>query len=154
MVRLITTLVLGIVFNNVLSDTNYRLNTPVKPHCYYLTISPHFQSVHGENTTTFDGLANIIMSSSKNTNQIQMHSKNLKFSASNITVTGNKTVNTVTSVEFDTKYEFVYINLQYELQAGVEYTIEIAYTGVPRKDYKGYFMDTYKTHVNETLVSK
>ncbi|KAI8424606.1 hypothetical protein MSG28_003040 [Choristoneura fumiferana] len=158
--HLLQTLVLGLLTNNVLSyisnynDTNYRLNSLFKPFCYYITITPHFQSTHGENAQTFDGKVSVIISPNVNTNQIQIHSKNLTFTANNITVSDSQTVNPVTTLEFNAKYDFVYINVQNEMQAGVEYTLEILYTGVIRKDRTGFYMDQYYTNVNEKLIWK
>ncbi|KAI8424608.1 hypothetical protein MSG28_003042 [Choristoneura fumiferana] len=140
--HLITLLVSGLLANQAESDTNYRLNSLVKPSSYIIVITPHFDT-NDDQAFTFDGEVSIIISSEINTNQIKLHSEDLIFSAANITVTNGQEATAVTALEFDTTYTFAYINLQNELQAGVEYTLKIVYTGPIRTDLSGFYRNYY-----------
>lgn len=140
--HIITLLVFGLLANLAHTDTNYRLNSLVKPSSYIIVITPHFDT-NDDQAFTFDGEVSIIIAPDTNTNQIKLHSEDLTFSAANITVTNGQVVTAVTSLEFDTTYTFAYIHLQSELQVGVEYTLKIVYTGPIRTDLSGFYRNYY-----------
>ncbi|XP_013142033.1 PREDICTED: membrane alanyl aminopeptidase-like [Papilio polytes] len=133
--------IFSLTLNNVFCDTNYRLNTPITPSEYSILITPYFNT-GDDRAFTFDGEVNIKFTTSTNTNQIKLHSEDLKFSAENITITGG-TSNSVKDVQFEEKYTFALINLENELQTNVEYNLKIVYVGPIRKDLKGFYRNYY-----------
>lgn len=137
--------VLCLSINIVYADINYRLNTSIVPTSYAIHIIPYFETGN-ENEFTFDGEVSIDLFTETPTNQIKLHSENLTFSASNITVkSGNTNVNldATNPLQFDEQYTFAYINLASNLQSGAQYTLNIAYRGPIRNDLKGFYRNYY-----------
>ncbi|XP_047984433.1 membrane alanyl aminopeptidase-like [Leguminivora glycinivorella] len=127
------------------SDTNYRLNSLVKPSSYIIAITPYFDT-NDATAFTFDGEVSIMISTTTNTKQIKLHSEDLEFTASDITVTSGQFVLALDEnnpLEFDKNYTFAYINMQNELQVGVDYKLKIVYTGPIRTDLNGFYRNYY-----------
>lgn len=133
--------IFSLTLKNVFCDTNYRLNTPITPSEYSILITPYFNT-GDDRAFTFDGEVNIKFTTSTNTNQIKLHSEDLKFSAENITITGG-TSNSVKDLQFEEKYTFALINLENDLQTNVKYNLKIVYVGPIRKDLKGFYRNYY-----------
>lgn len=130
---------------NAVTDTNYRLNTPIVPASYALTITPYFNTGNND-AFTFDGEVSIKFTTSNVTNQIKLHSEDLTYTASNITITAGTTniqLNATDPLSFDKQYTFALINLQTSLQPGTEYTLNITYRGLIREDLNGFYRNYY-----------
>ncbi|XP_068631136.1 membrane alanyl aminopeptidase-like [Battus philenor] len=141
----INLIVLTLTFQNVFCDTNYRLNTPINPSEYSISITPYFDT-GDDKAFKFDGEVNIKFTTTSTTNQIKIHSEDLIFTAENITVTGGSLPNLPrleNGLEFDNKYTFALINLQNDLLEGIEYNLRIVYFGPIRKDLKGFYSNSY-----------
>lgn len=145
MSRFLLLLALVSQLNLVFSDTNYRLNTPIRPKAYFLAITPYFDT-NDTNAFTFIGEVEITFTTTAVTKQIQLHSQDLDFNATNVEVIRGLTLvplNTTNPLTFDTKYTFAYINLQDDLQIGVEYNLLITYQGPIREDLNGFYRNYY-----------
>lgn len=130
---------------NAVTDTNYRLNTPIVPTSYAITITPYFHNGNND-AFTFDGEVTIKFTTNNVTNQIKLHSEDLTYTASNITITAGTTniqLNAAEPLSFDDKYTFAFINLQIDLQPGTEYTLNIMYCGPIRDDLSGFYRSYY-----------
>ncbi|CAG9795008.1 unnamed protein product [Diatraea saccharalis] len=135
------------LIQNVYSDPNYRLNTPLRPSEYSITITPYFDT-NDDKSFTFNGDVAIVFTTNEVTKQIKLHSENLTFVPDNITVTVYSTSNQIAlndsnPLQFDTFYTFAYINLQTELEVGVRYELRIVYTGPIRDDLNGFYRNYY-----------
>ncbi|CAK1546280.1 unnamed protein product [Leptosia nina] len=127
------------------SDTNYRLNSTLTPSSYSIIITPYFDT-GDDNAFTFDGEVRIRMRTETSTNQIKIHSEDLNFNSSDISITsGSVTIqlNEANPLEFDTKYTFAYINLASELMVGYDYELKINYRGPIRDDLNGFYKNYY-----------
>ncbi|XP_072939870.1 putative aminopeptidase-2 [Epargyreus clarus] len=145
LLKLLRLAVLAIAIQTVRGDTNYRLNTTITPIAYALSITPYFDTGN-ENAFTFDGEVTIRFTTDKNINQIKLHSEDLTFTAESIKVTtGTNVISLVATnpLEFDEKYSFAHINLQTELQTGIEYNLNIVYKGPIRQDLNGFYRNYY-----------
>lgn len=128
-----------------LCDVNYRLNTTIKPRAYSIAITPYFDTGN-ELAFTFDGEVVITFITEEPTNQIKLHSEDLTFDASHVTVlSGANALNLdpANPLVFVTNYTFAYINLEANLQAGLQYTLMISYRGPIRKDLTGFYRNYY-----------
>ncbi|KAJ8727738.1 hypothetical protein PYW07_001857 [Mythimna separata] len=129
------------------TDTNYRLNTPIVPSEYQILITPYFETGDAKQFT-FDGTVSIQFTTTNNTNQIKLHSQDLNFTPDNVAIavynSGNTiALNAVNGLEFNTNYTFAYINLVSNLETGVEYVLQIRYTGPIRTDLNGFYRNFY-----------
>ncbi|XP_039749724.1 membrane alanyl aminopeptidase-like isoform X2 [Pararge aegeria] len=127
------------------TDTNYRLNTTISPSAYSILITPYFDT-GDDKAFTFDGEVEITFTTTTNINTIKLHSENLTYTSSNITLmNGGNTVNLLETnpLEFEDKYSFAHINLASELTSGVEYILKIVYTGTIRDDLAGFYKNYY-----------
>nr|QEV86803.1 aminopeptidase N8 [Chilo suppressalis] len=136
-----------LLIQNVNSDQNYRLNTPIRPSEYSVVITPYFNTDDSK-AFTFDGEVTITFTTNEITNQIKLHSENLTFAAENVTVSVPSSSNRIeldntNPLNFDTFYTFAFINLQTELQVGVVYELKIVYTGPIRDDLNGFYRNYY-----------
>ncbi|XP_026737407.1 membrane alanyl aminopeptidase-like [Trichoplusia ni] len=142
--NLLAIALLCLLTDGTYSDTNYRLNTPIVPARYVLILTPYFDT--GDSRAfTFDGIVNIQFTTKSNTNQIKIHSEDLNFTAADVyvgTYPGNVSLG-VSTLEFDTNYTFAYINLASNLEAGVEYGLQIKYKGHLRTDLNGFYRSFY-----------
>ncbi|KAL0882642.1 hypothetical protein ABMA27_001077 [Loxostege sticticalis] len=143
----LTIVAVCLLISNAASDPNYRLNTPIKPSAYSISIMPYFDS-GDDRAFTFDGEVTITFTSDASINQIKLHSQDLIFSGDNITVTNTGTnsvvaLNATNPLEFDTAYTFAHINLESDLQAGVAHTLRIVYRGPIREDLNGFYKNYY-----------
>ncbi|KAL4705512.1 hypothetical protein ACJJTC_011454 [Scirpophaga incertulas] len=133
------------VIQNVKSDPNYRLNTPIKPSAYSIAITPYFET-NDDKKFTFEGEVTIIFTTDEAIKQIKLHSENLTISSTNITLLENTNqvpLDGANPLVFDTFYTFAYINLQNELKVGVEYILHIVYNGPIRDDLSGFYRNYY-----------
>ncbi|KOB70213.1 Aminopeptidase N-5, partial [Operophtera brumata] len=131
--------------SSVFSDTNYRLNTPIKPKAYSIAITPYFNT-NDTNAFTFDGEVDITFTTEKETNLIKLHSQDLIFKDANIKILNGANsipLSVSNPLEFDTNYTFAFINLQVDLQIGVEYSLKITYRGPIRADLNGFYRNYY-----------
>lgn len=131
--------------SSVYSDTNYRLNTQIKPKAYSIAITPYFNT-NNTNAFTFDGEVDITFTTDENTKQIKLHSQDLIFDDANIQVLNGANsipLNVSNPLEFDTNYTFAFINLQVDLQIGIEYSLKITYRGPIREDLNGFYRNYY-----------
>ncbi|KAM3967291.1 membrane alanyl aminopeptidase [Aphomia sociella] len=126
----------------VLCDTNYRLNTPIKPSSYQITISPNFNSNNSE-ALTFDGEVTIRFVTNETTNQIKLHSTDLNFTTADITLSPAVSFSEANALVFNQTYDFVYINLASNLAVNVEYSLKITYRGPIRTDLNGFYGSSY-----------
>lgn len=134
-----------LVTNGVYSDTNYRLNTPLRPSSYAIAITPYFDT-GDDRAFTFDAEVVINFNTQATTNQIKLHTEDLTFTAENITVwsvSGGINLNATNPLEFDDKYTFVYINLQSNLEVVTEYSLKVIYRGPIRTDLNGFYRNYY-----------
>ncbi|XP_026484281.2 membrane alanyl aminopeptidase-like [Vanessa tameamea] len=130
---------------SVYSDTNYRLNTTIVPSTYTISITPYFDT-GDKSAFTFDGEVTITFVPGSNINKIKLHSEDLTFSASNISLTsGSNTVSLHADnpLQFEDNYTFAHINLQNEISSGVEYVLKITYQGTIRSDLNGFYKNYY-----------
>ncbi|XP_075971973.1 putative aminopeptidase-2 [Anticarsia gemmatalis] len=132
---------------NAVSDTNYRLNTPIVPSAYSIYVKPYFDT-NDTRQFTFDGEVTIIVSTTENTKQIKLHSQDLNFTATDITVTNLNSnaaiaLETTNALEFNTTYAFAFINLAVELIPSNSYSVNIKYTGPLREDLNGFYRNYY-----------
>lgn len=126
-------------------DPNYRLNTPIIPSDYEIFIKPYFDT-GDERAFTYDGQVSITFKTSEEIKQIKFHSEDLKYTAENITLSANGAtvaLDSTNALEFNTNYSFVYVNVQNNLQVGVEYILTIAYEGPIREDLNGFYRNYY-----------
>ncbi|KAJ2952367.1 hypothetical protein O0L34_g4651 [Tuta absoluta] len=129
----------------VATDPAYRLNTPIVPQSYAISITPFFDT-RDVNAFTFDGEVTITFQTSSVTNQIKLHSEDLTFTENDITITNGNTVvplNTANALEFVTNYTFALINLQGDLAIDTTYTLKIVYRGPIRSDLSGFYRNYY-----------
>ncbi|CAH0605713.1 unnamed protein product [Chrysodeixis includens] len=149
--NLLAIALLCLLTDGTYSDTNYRLNTPIVPARYVVHITPYFDTAD-DRQFTFDGIVSIQFTTTSNTNEIKLHSEGLNFTAADIyvgTYPANVSV-AVTSLEFNANYSFAHINLASNLEAGVEYGLQIRYKGPIREDLYGF----YRNHYIENGVKK
>lgn len=129
----------------VYSDTNYRLNTPIKPKTYSVALTPYFDT-NDAAAFTYDGEVQITFITETATKQIKLHSEDLIYDASNITVVngvGTLNLDATNPLEFEKNYTFAFINLEADLQVGLEYILKISYRGPIRADLTGFFRNYY-----------
>jgi aminopeptidase N len=134
------------LIGNVHCDENYRLITPISPSAYSIAITPYFDTGDAK-AFTFDGEVNITITTTEVIKQIKLHSENLTFTANDVQVTYDcvqLTLDETNPLEFDTFYTFAHINLQNELQVGMEYVVHISYRGPIREDLFGFYRNYYK----------
>lgn len=127
------------------TDTKYRLNTTITPSAYSVLITPYFDT-GDDRAFTFDGEVQITFTTSSSINTIKLHSENLTYAASNITlVSGVNTINLLDSnaLEFEEKYSFAHIHLANELSPGVDYNLKIVFRGSIRDDLAGFYKNYY-----------
>lgn len=128
------------------SDPNYRLNSKLSPIQYSIVIKPYFETGNAL-AFTFDGEVSITLEANEaNVSQIRLHSEDLIFGASNITVTRQNaaiSLNPQNPLEFVKNYSFVDINLETSLELGVRYTLTILYRGPIRSDLSGLYRSSY-----------
>lgn len=129
------------------TDPNYRLNTPIVPSEYQILITPYF-ATGDENEFTFDGTVSIQFTTTANTNQIKLHSEDLIYTSEDVVVVDYNTgsiiaLNTSNALEFNKIYTFAYINLQSNLETGVQYVLQIKYKGPIRTDLSGFYRNYY-----------
>ncbi|XP_023950042.2 membrane alanyl aminopeptidase-like [Bicyclus anynana] len=127
------------------TDPKYRLNTTITPSAYTILITPYFDT-GDDKAFTFDGEVQITFTTASSINTIKLHSEDLKYTASNITLTnGVNTINLAetNALEFEEKYSFAHINLASDLSSGVEYILKIVYTGPIRTDLAGFYRNYY-----------
>lgn len=140
---LITLIVLSA---NAETDPYYRLNSVIYPSSYVVTIRPYFDTGDAREFT-FDGEVSIVISTDEqNISQIKLHAEDLTFNADNITVTRDTTNVALSSsnpLYFEDNYNFAFINLETPLEAGVNYTLTITYTGLIRNDLYGFYRSYY-----------
>ncbi|CAD0197373.1 unnamed protein product [Chrysodeixis includens] len=142
--NLLAVALLCLLTDGTYSDTNYRLNTPIVPARYVVHITPYFDMAD-DRQFTFDGIVSIQFTTTSNTNEIKLHSEGLNFTAADIyvgTYPANVSV-AVTSLEFNANYSFAHINLASNLEAGVEYGLQIRYKGPIREDLNGFYRNYY-----------
>lgn len=145
MYRFVALALLLLVYQ-VSSDTNYRLNTPIRPSIYRITITPYFDT-GDDRSFTFDGSVQIVIKTENATNEIKFHSEDLSFNASDIIVANNNGIivplDSLNPLEFNVNYSFAYIKLQTVLGVGEEYTLSITYKGPIRTDLSGFYRNYY-----------
>ncbi|XP_030032733.2 membrane alanyl aminopeptidase-like [Manduca sexta] len=127
------------------ADENYRLNTPVVPSAYEITITPYFDT-GDDNAFTFDGEVAITLKTTAPTRVIKLHSEDLIYSADNVTVSRNGVqlpLDQTNPLNFNTNYTFAFINLQNELEANDNYILRILYRGPIRSDLNGFYRNDY-----------
>ncbi|XP_052753559.1 membrane alanyl aminopeptidase-like isoform X2 [Galleria mellonella] len=130
---LILFLFIGVAF----CDPSYRLSTPIKPSAYNIRISPIFDSPE---PVAFDGEVTIIFRTDTPINQIQLHSSDLNFTTTDITLTPSIAI---TSLSFNETLQFAFINLASDLQANIDYSLTIVYRGPVRTDLYGFYGGIY-----------
>ncbi|XP_053604250.1 membrane alanyl aminopeptidase-like [Plodia interpunctella] len=123
-------------------DTNYRLNTPIVPSNYRINLTPYFDTNDAQ-AFTFDGEVVITFTTTNATNQIKFHSNDLNFTVNNIALTPNINFDATNPLQFNTSYDFVFLNLQNELQVGTTYNLRIVYSGPIRTDLNGFYRNFY-----------
>ncbi|KAI5638672.1 peptidase family m1 domain-containing protein [Phthorimaea operculella] len=129
----------------VATDPAYRLNTPIVPQSYAISLTPFFDT-RDVNAFTFNGEVTITFQTTSVTNQIKLHSEDLNFTETDITLTNGNTavpLNTASALEFVTNYTFALINLQGDLAVNTVYTLKIVYRGPIRTDLKGFYRNYY-----------
>lgn len=145
MYRYLLTLAVLCQVSRVFSDINYRLNTPIKPKAYSIAITPYFDT-NDTNEFTFDGEVDITFTTESVTRQIKLHSEDLIYDDDNINVLNGASIiqlNGSNPLVFDKNYTFAFINLQTDLQIGVEYSLKITYRGTIREDLNGFYRNYY-----------
>ncbi|XP_063909880.1 membrane alanyl aminopeptidase-like [Zophobas morio] len=121
------------------ASTDNRLDdTLVKPTNYDLKLTVTKDNLeNGE----FSGVVNIKLNVLKDTNSFVIHAKALEIS--NVTLTGNKYAGTVTAEDVDAN-DFVTITGSKNITKGVDYILEIYYTGVlSDTDMDGFYRSNY-----------
>ncbi|XP_045765661.1 membrane alanyl aminopeptidase-like [Maniola jurtina] len=127
------------------TDPKYRLNTTITPSSYSVLITPYFDT-GDDRAFTFDGEVQITFTTSTNINTVKIHSENLTYTASNISLTnGVNTISLLESnpLEFEEKYSFAHINFESELSSSVEYILKIVFSGSIREDLAGFYKNYY-----------
>ncbi|XP_041970214.1 membrane alanyl aminopeptidase-like [Aricia agestis] len=136
---------LGASIGFVWSDTNYRLNTTIKPSAYSIAITPYFDTGDA-NAFKFDGEVSITFEPGTSISTIKIHSEGLEFSANNITLSnrsGDINLNISNPLVFEEKYSFAHINLEAAIPADVEHVLKIKYKGPIRTDLNGFYRNYY-----------
>ncbi|XP_013184610.2 membrane alanyl aminopeptidase [Amyelois transitella] len=123
-------------------DTNYRLNTPIVPSNYRITVNPTFDT-NDSRAFTFDGEVVITFTTTAPIDQIKFHSRDLNYTINDVELTPSINFAVTNPLEFNTTYDFAFINLQSELAVGVAYTLRIVYTGPIRTDLNGFYRNFY-----------
>ncbi|XP_050466418.1 putative aminopeptidase-2 [Cataglyphis hispanica] len=119
----------------------YRLPTNISPQKYVISITPYLEV---ENFTV-DGHVMIEADVVQQTNQIILHSAEIKHHTVN--VTANQTPVQIVNQHIEKEYDFFVINLDQKLPVGTKLIIEIEYTShLNTSELRGFYKSSY---VNE-----
>lgn len=124
-------------------STAYRLPTNISPRKYVISVTPYLEV---ENFTV-DGRVKIEADVVQQTNQIVLHSAEIKHHTVNVTANQTQVdiVNQLNS--FEKEYDFYVINLNQVLPVGTKLIIEIEYTShLNTSELRGFYKSSY---VNE-----
>ncbi|KAL6443889.1 hypothetical protein ACFW04_001722 [Cataglyphis niger] len=120
---------------------HYRLPTNISPQKYVISVTPYLEV---ENFTV-DGHVMIEADVVNQTNQIILHSAEIKHHTVN--VTANQTPVKIVNQHIEKEYDFFVINLDQELTVGTKLIIEIEYTShLNTSELRGFYKSSY---VNE-----
>lgn len=119
----------------------YRLPKDIKPKSYVLHVEPDLEKA------TFKGTVAIMASVEKDCEQIVLHSDQLDFGKSDITVEeidkSKATPVPIFSLRYVKKYQFNYIDLGRILKKGSEVRIKISYKGILNTEMRGFYISHY-----------
>ncbi|XP_061386748.1 membrane alanyl aminopeptidase [Musca vetustissima] len=126
------------------AEENYRLPTIITPSNYNITLKPYLMDSDGAKQFTFDGECYITIKSSVNTNNLVLHSRNLKYTLREYYAKSNPTQKfTLPNAEPNTVTDIVTYQLTNQLVAGQEYVLHFIYTGTMDDDMHGFYRSSY-----------
>lgn len=123
----------------------YRLPTNISPQKYVISVTPYLEV---ENFTV-DGHVMIEANVVQQTNQIILHSAEIKHHTVN--VTANQTPVKIVNQHIEKEYDFFVINLNQELSVGTKLIIEIEYTShLNTSELRGFYKSSYANEDGKT----
>lgn len=132
------------------SDENYRLPTTILPSNYNITLKPYLLEQDGAKRFTFDGEVFITVQAKEKTNQIIMHSKNLKFATREFWKVGQTTKTALPQVEPNSLTDIVTYNLTADMDINQDYILHFVYSGTMDDDMHGFYRSSYNDTKNVT----
>lgn len=120
------------------ATVSYRLPNDTKPLHYDISLTTNVHT----GDRAFSGLTKILINVKEPTNVITLHA--LQITISKIVVSSGTTelVNTGTDFTIDTQTDFLRIPVP-TLIVNYNYTVEITYTSLLRRDNAGFYLSTY-----------
>nr|QCI02834.1 aminopeptidase N [Chilo infuscatellus] len=135
-------------FNELLRNPAYRLVRTTVPRHYEVSLTPYFDT-NDAKAFTFEGHVKIYISpTEENVNQIIMHCNDLVISSVTVAYTdsNNATVQ-IQSAQQDLTcsetYSFLTISTSLALQLGVEYEVDMDFTGRLQTNMRGFYRSWY-----------
>jgi len=120
----------------------FRLPTHTVPISYKLDISPNYDSTN--NSVSFDGEVDIIISVKSETSEITLNYKDLDIDVVYVNEKLSKANIDVTDIRYSIKNEQFTIYLESELRVGVEYKIIIEFHSKVENSMNGFYKSTYQ----------
>ena len=131
---------------------NYRLPKSLKPYFYDLTINTTFD-VYTE-PINFNGNLTIHLNCLESTNLISLHKADIDINLSTVSIqslTGILSQYSVVSTSYDDDTEIFNMTLSQSLEAGQNYSLNMAYTGLSQANNFGFYKSFY---IDETGKKK
>ncbi|XP_076637043.1 uncharacterized protein LOC143349583 [Colletes latitarsis] len=120
----------------------YRLPENIIPLEYLIDVTPHIK------TFTFDGEVTIRAQVTTETNEIVLHSSEIKHDKITVSLQGKMlNINNKNTTE---KYDLLTIVLSEQLKSGSEITITIKYSGFLNEEMRGFYRSSYTTSNGDT----
>lgn len=126
-------------------NTNYRLTDEVRPVNYDISLRPHFTAENGREAFTFDGSADITLSTDRqNVSSITLHSRDLNISSQAISHVWGDSVPSIKSTIYDEETHFLTFILDRALLVNQSYILSFKYVGTLRTDMVGFYRSSYE----------
>ncbi|XP_013106936.1 membrane alanyl aminopeptidase [Stomoxys calcitrans] len=134
------------------ADPNYRLPLTIHPENYNITLRPYLlETDPANNRFTFDGELYLTIVPAEPTNQLVMHTKNLKFTKREYWSTASpNNVIALPNVEPDNVTDIITYTLTTAMAKDQKYVLHFVYTGTMDDDMHGFYRSSYTDPKNNT----
>ncbi|VVC39573.1 Hypothetical protein CINCED_3A003208 [Cinara cedri] len=136
---IISLTLLWAVVCSALNSSEFRLPDNFKPISYRLDVTTHL-----DDKFVFEGVVDIKIICSQDTDTVVLHSSNLNINTKGVVVANNDgKIFPVSSIEFISKNELMFVKSSEKLKSGGEYVLTIPFTGNITDDLVGYYKSSY-----------
>ncbi|XP_075168089.1 membrane alanyl aminopeptidase [Haematobia irritans] len=133
-------------------DVNYRLPTIISPENYTMTLTPYLlESDAADKRFTFDGELYLTVTANEATNELKMHTKNLKFTKREYwPINSPNAPITLPNVEPDNVTDIITYSLSTPFAVNQKYVLHFVYSGTMDDDMHGFYRSSYTDNKNNT----